>query len=426
MGEKAVLESTNAGRSTEDLVESICTKIFFSDFTVKNPKYKKENGAEREAADILIPYKETLLAFQIKAKIEKKNADQKTSVDFDRIERKVQEGIDQLQEIKKAVSNKNLCELTTSKGITIPFTCDHDKKIIGVVILDLVGEDRFPRDSRTSMFNGFTIKHGMPIHLFMREDFEEISKELDTLPDFLKYIGIREALRTRNALSPMTDELDFLGLYKSNWPMIEELLSGKYDLLVLAPDIWEGYKSRQNDIRERDRKNLPSYLVDEMISRFYLAIDFDPGVDIPGVRKSAYIQGSVDNYMRSITELASLSRLQRRAVGEALLEKAKKADAYGMGYRLILDRDNKSAILVMAFDGDRKDRVDRLYQLCSVAYCKHDLTKIMGIATEPAKESARSEDVVILDGVGFTNKKELLESAQNLFGKEAHFRVTEY
>jgi hypothetical protein len=45
------------GFEVEDLVEIICNKMFFSDFVVRNPKYKKESGLEKEAADLLVPYK---------------------------------------------------------------------------------------------------------------------------------------------------------------------------------------------------------------------------------------------------------------------------------------------------------------------------------------------------------------------------------
>jgi hypothetical protein len=44
------------GNEVEDLVEIICTKMFFSDFVVRNPTYAKSGGTEKEAADLLVPF----------------------------------------------------------------------------------------------------------------------------------------------------------------------------------------------------------------------------------------------------------------------------------------------------------------------------------------------------------------------------------
>jgi len=110
------------GKQVEDLVEVICTKMFFSDFTVRNPKYKKSNKLEKEAADLLVPFGEYLLAFQIKSKKEHKRASVKTDIDFKRIARVAQNAIDQLNTIKRVIENDWLEKLTTVKGYEIPFT----------------------------------------------------------------------------------------------------------------------------------------------------------------------------------------------------------------------------------------------------------------------------------------------------------------
>lgn len=74
---------------SEDLIEKICTKMSFSDFTVPNKKFKMPDGHEKEAADFLVPFRDVLIAFQVKSKEETKMADDKTIVDYGRIQKKV-------------------------------------------------------------------------------------------------------------------------------------------------------------------------------------------------------------------------------------------------------------------------------------------------------------------------------------------------
>ena len=83
---------TDFGKRGEELVQTICTRMFFSDFTVTNPKYTKSDRNQKEAADILVPFRNVLIAFQVKSKEEKKLSG-KTSVDYGRITKKCEDGI---------------------------------------------------------------------------------------------------------------------------------------------------------------------------------------------------------------------------------------------------------------------------------------------------------------------------------------------
>jgi len=88
---------TRKWQDVEDLVEIICTKMFFSDFVVRNPKFTKNGGVEKEAADLLVPFGKYLLTFQIKSKLEKKKASEKSDVDFNRITKIVGEAANQIK-----------------------------------------------------------------------------------------------------------------------------------------------------------------------------------------------------------------------------------------------------------------------------------------------------------------------------------------
>lgn len=414
------------GKSTEDLIEAICTKMFFSDFTVRNPIYKKASGHEKEAADFLVPFGENLIAFQVKAKEETKDAHQRTAIDHSRIQRRVNEGISQLKTIQEAVRNKRFASLKTVRGIEIPFDCSKVKKIIGVVILDLIGEERLSREDRTGILGGFGYIAKLPVHVFMRDDFQAMSEELDTVPDFTAYLETREKLWSRGILSPVTDELDLLAIYKTRVDHIQQFLSGKIGLVVITGDIWKSYQKKRGAIDKRNAYRFPSYIVDDVIQWLHTSIGFElKGIEIQQNRL-AHRQGTVEGYVSSILELASMTRIERRGIGERFLDKMQKADAGDFRYGAIVDRKKRYGYVVASSNVPREERAKRLYALCATVYCKHKLKKIIGLASEPLKARARSYDVITLNGVGFKNRWQLARQAKRMFGREEGFHVEEY
>ena len=133
---------SDRGDEAEDLVEKICHKMFLADFTVRNPKFLK-SGAEKEAADFLVPFGSTLLAFQVKSKTETKSAFEKGEKDFARIESKISVGVDQLKTIKRALKAGHLKTITNGANVTLPFEGNSSTSLIGLVVLELFGEEQF-------------------------------------------------------------------------------------------------------------------------------------------------------------------------------------------------------------------------------------------------------------------------------------------
>jgi hypothetical protein len=124
----------NKGKDIEDLVEKICTRMFFSDFTVRSQKFKNASKQEKEAADLLIPFDDVLLAIQVKTKIDNKPYSQKSKIDLARIENRIEDAVEQFKTIKRVIANSRLKELETTRGYKIPFDGKKFKKIIGIVV----------------------------------------------------------------------------------------------------------------------------------------------------------------------------------------------------------------------------------------------------------------------------------------------------
>lgn len=416
----------NRGREIEDLVEDVCKIMFLSDFTVRNPKYKKTGGREKEAADFLVPFCDHLIAFQVKSKTEIKSATDKDEKDFERINSKTEEGIAQLNTIKKALSANIILELKNSLGIDIPFDNKSVKKLIGIVIIDLIGEEIYPPKERTEIFNGFVYHKEIPVHIFLRNNFDLIATEIDTLPDFIEYLNKREILYSKQQLGTLTSELDFLAVYKTRHDLINGCLEGKCDFLVIEKGIWKQYiDTHRRKIEERNYLNKPSYFVDHIINTIHSAINYIPNIKLPPIRKDLY-PGTTKNYWETIVELSKLTRLERRTVGKSFLDRIKTADRTGYAQAL-LKLDEESALLLISTNRNRQQKTNALYNLSAIAYCHLGLKRVVGIATQPLSAKKRSYDTIVLRNVTFENHDELAERFKTSFKKPMqHFDITEY
>jgi hypothetical protein len=392
---------------------------------VRNKKEKKTRRREKEAADFLVPFYDHLIAFQVKSKTEIKSAIEKDEKDFERINSKIEEGIVQLNTIKKALNANHILELKNSLGIDIPFDSESVKKLIGVVIIDLIGEEIYPPEDRTEIFNGFVYHKEIPVHIFLRNNFDLIATEIDTLPDFIEYLNKREILYSRQQLGTLTSELDFLAIYKLNPELIEKCLEGKCDILVIEDGTWEQYNDKhRSKIEERNYLNQPSYFIDHIISTIHSAINYIPNIKLPPMKKDLY-PGTTKNYWMTIVELSKLTRLNRRSVGKTFLERIKTADSTGYA-KALLKLDEESALLLISTNRNRQQRTNALYNLSAIAYCHLGIKRIIGIATETLSSKNRSYDTIVLNNVKVKNHDELAERFETSFKGYQEVEITEY
>ncbi|NMC14662.1 MAG: hypothetical protein GYA34_17470 [Chloroflexi bacterium] len=413
------------GIEVEDMVENICTKMFFSDFVVRNPMYMKIDGTQKEAADLLVPFKNHLLVFQVKSKIEYKKASEKSEIDFGRIAKVTNSAIKQLKTIKRAIENNWLKELTTVKGYKISFVPKDYTQIIGIVVVDLIGEEKFSWDERTGFVGNYLFRHNMPIHIFTRDEFEALSTELDTLPDLVTFLDIRQLFIERRLFLLPVPILDFLVFYKTKPDEVDRILENRTNL-ILEEGMWETYLDKfASVIRRRNELNKPRYLIDAIIDYLHTSVGY---TDFDHVAKELGItgQGSIEGYLTSARELASLSRLERRILGERLLRCMKNAETQEQSYSLVMNENDASAFLVLSMSGDRSKRQSTLYLLCAMAYCYLNLNQIIGISTESLNVSFRSYDVFGLKETKILNHDELAEQAKSFFSKPYTPEVTEY
>src|SRR5262245_33964303 len=108
------------GKGAEDAVEELCRVLFLSDFTVRNPKFSKGSRPEKEEADFLVPFGTTLLAFQVKSR-SGRPASESDETYLGRIQKRIEEGVEQLKTIKRALAGGHISRLRNRVGVDLPF-----------------------------------------------------------------------------------------------------------------------------------------------------------------------------------------------------------------------------------------------------------------------------------------------------------------
>lgn len=383
------------GDMIEDLVESICTSMFFADFTVRSPKFVKEGGKELEIGDILVPFGKHLLSIQVKTRQETTLPEERNAVDWERIQRKLEEAVEQLKNVNRFLEVAGDATLTTVRGVSIPFSSKKIERVLGVVVFDLIGEEEITSEERTTIFKGFVQRQEMPVHAFMRDDFEAIAEWVDTIPDFIEYLEKRQALMKRDILVSLTSEKELLAGFLLMPKVIDDALSGKCDYLVL--DLWDHFQKDADEVQRLKAVVEPSYVVDEVIARQYESIGYDPETS-NGVKLSDYGEhGTVSVYMKAITALASLKRAERTHIGKNLIEVRQKAVGKDTGWArgFALAEEGKCIVLLATERRRDEGRTSVLHGYC-LDNLKKSFKAVIGIATEAEGAVSRSYDVCLV------------------------------
>lgn len=412
---------TDHGTAAEDLVEDICRTIFLADFTVRSPMFTKGPGRQKEAADFLVPFEETLLAFQVKSRrMEESEVD--AQVRRGRILKRIAEGIDQLKTIKVALTANRLKALRNQVSVLLPFQPAAIRNLVGLVIVELPDERSIPADDRTQVINGFARRHGIPVHIMLASDFRILSKEVDTLPDFINYLETREYYFDNGSIPPHITELDFLATYKM-FPDLRDPKS-RPNHLVIMDGMWTSYiEQHAQAIERRNKRQELSYGVDEVIEYLHTMIGYKP-YEIDFARSDDL--DDVSKYSKISIELARLNRLQRLALCKMWVSKMIRAKQQGLGYGLFLPRPNSGILVTASSERDRKERHRVLYALARMAYCHAGLSRILAVGTEPMGAEERSYEWVLMEDVTLGDAATLKQQAAEWFGAPEASHLSEF
>lgn len=411
------------GDETEHLIASIAKNVVLRDFVVQNPKFKKQNGQEKELTDLLVPFGESVISIQAKSKVVDTTKASAEVIDT-RIQKIINNAIGQLTNTKRIVDEGEVYHYKNSLGIEVPLDSPRVKNIHGLVLVNVYDQN----NAHIRIDGSFVRGKGMPIHVLDVADFYAVASEIDTIPDLIGYLSARAKLYEGNKIDDGVNELDLLVVYKTQPDVVEQVLSDDRAHLMVAPGLWGDYQSGSADaIKKRNELNRASYLVDMTIEEMAKSIDYTPLEKNP-ITGEPMLPGTIEHYWALICDLSKLKRMERRIFGNKMKEKMERANdpSYREGWFLYLTKPDEAILFYSTDTNSRQERVEKLAALAGTAYAAKDLNKIIAIGTEPIRGHGRSLDVILYKDVEITNKEQLKEQAKRMFDDGSHYEGYEY
>jgi hypothetical protein len=401
----------NIGGSIEEVVESICTRSFFADFTIKSPKYYKRNGQEKEAADLLIVFKETLVAIQIKSKELDSAPNQPSIIELMRASRAIDKAIRQFRGLVEAMLNPDFKSFVNGRGIEIDFDQSQITEIVLIVIFAPVAKEG-ANNPATIRFDVTCYPEGeIPLHLFTLAQFSMLAKLMDTLPDFLLYLMARSAFHKEKLIPPDTDPVDEWALITFERKRVVEILQKR-----AFTDLSGLFRRHEISLARLERHEKPSYFVDTLIEEIYAAIGSGLPVD-PRFNLIAE-PNSLDAYHLVIPHLAKLNRDERGRLGEFLLKILMRCQKQEIAFRgFKFSEQSDEAYVVLAAKRERDERRIALTNVAIAMGLKLKAKTVVGLAVGHNWPESPTFDVLITDVSKANVDADFLRRAAEAFGQ---------
>lgn len=313
------MDAKEKGDQGEDAVNEIAFGTYLKYWCYPNPK--DELGDKKEICDLLIHFKSTLIIFSVK----NYSFDGNYSRYFNNT-------------LKKAVSQIQGAERKLLNGTRLISIKHPDKEIEEIDPKSIHEIQRVVVNLNTTPLfypGGKLTKKGEYAHILNWDSFLRLVIELDTIPDFIEYLKVREqSFRNRELLIMTGEESDYdsntgIQLFKHNDPIdptkkSKIMLSGsELDLLAdyyfndrkfnshitsnqfngMSYEMdgkWEDYLQR-DEVVNKKKDDKYSYFVDEFVKREVL------------------YQTSKQN-LELAAELLSMSRFERRILGKQFFD----------------------------------------------------------------------------------------------------------
>jgi hypothetical protein len=400
------------GREVEDVVEKLCSDAFSPDLIVRSPKYKKA-GIEKEAADILVTLGQTSLVIQVKTRIlPPGNEVDLGEVETARFTRMIGKALDQFRALLEAINAPGFGAFLNVRGLPINFE-KTQKRTVLMVIYAVVLSDGTRPDFKLQLTKSCQTDYALSIHLFSLEKFEILTRFLNTFPDFLNFLQLREDLQAVGLIDQMADPVDVWALVNFEKAQVTAAIASK-----IPPKIDGLWLRHQESLERLDKLEQPGYFVDWLIAGLH-ANSGNVGTVHPYIANSPRLEekpGSLEAFQRTAPYLAKLNRRERAELTEQLFIRIERSqdgmDSFG-GVRFEKQED---AYFVMSCIGSRADRQLALHNLgCGLA-CKLKVGRVVCIGTGPKGPMDDGCDVIVVENETGEFSEEIKKLADSCFG----------
>jgi hypothetical protein len=407
----------NLGKSIEDVVENLCHRSFFADFTIRSPKYYKLNGQEKEAADLLVVFEDRLVAIQVKSKQIDPSGQRDSQTEAKRVTKTVDEAIRQFRGLAEALKNEEFTSFINGRGIKIQFNKDQIKNVVLIVVFAPVCADNKAEPVRVLFDETCCPDSPISIHLFTLEQFSLLLTLLDTLPDFLTYLDVRWLLHEEKLISSSCDPIDEWALITFERKKLLEILHKRQFV-----DLSGMYQRHSSSVKTLERREKLSYLVDRLLQHLYDCI----GIKMPVDPKFNLLAepNTYESYKLVIPYLARLNREKRSRLAEFLMNKLMDCKKKPLAFRgFKFDENSDEAYLIVASTFEREDRRVALLNLARGMAYKLRAKTVVGIAVGHDWFETQELDVAVVDTSKDIVDNALMEIVQQTFGKASNVEL---
>ena len=341
------------GKNAEEFVHQLAHRTFMRDWCYLNPYFLDSKKQKKEICDLLILFEKTLIIWQVKS-LKLKDGKYK--------ERKVEKNLKQLLGAKRLLlEGKKDVVTVDSYGNKIEFHKNNIQHIY--LISSLIGE-------KEAHYCPLEIYENNNIHVFNFEATCIVMSELNTITDFVNYLGEKEKILHTKTSIFAESEKDVLAFYLINNRSFSSLCQASF--VVFDRGQWDKLKSKP-EYQKKKKEDENSYWWDGLIERTHYC---------------------GREYKTIAQEMARFTRFERRCLGKYFIDalnKAKKQikEHNNFGYetfRRVLFCDKLGVSFSFIFTSrsmDRNERKSFLIYYCQIVKKKFDWNKkIIGIATE--------------------------------------------
>jgi hypothetical protein len=360
----------------EDFVEQLCTLPLGKDFLFRGQMYRTKDG-DVELCDLLLLLDDTAVLMEVKTALRDKKEGWTDEQWSEWANKRMEKALSQMERGCNALLTGQVKQVENERQGVVAVDPARLKHVYGVIVVDHPTLDKWGKGPSFSV-NGRTISILTTTH----EELQHLLVELSTPGDFADYMQAREAFFAKNMMMGIS-ELDLLAFYKGDPDEFNRHVAEK-DLVIIGEGCWDEF-AKLDARKQRTELDKYSYAVDAMLDILYEG----RRAKLPHIEerraKMGQDAGAGDKYVVIATELARIRRMDRRVIGNKLLEKSRKCveQKRDRWFASAPERRQGPAFVFLVSTNDREKRMRSLEVATWGGKLSMNARRIIGIATEP-------------------------------------------
>lgn len=412
------------GDAGEDFVEWLCQSPFGKDFLFRSPKYRGDEG-DIELCDLLLLLDDTAILFEVKTAMLDKKQGWTDEQWAEWANKRLTKAMSQIERGCKALLGGLVKHVVNDRQGKVSVDPSRIKHIYGVAVVDHPALEKWGRGPSVTV-NGRMVSVLTTTH----EELQHFVTELSTAVDLANYLQARAAFFAKHMMLGIS-ELDLLAFYKGDPDAFAQQVA-ELDMIIVGEGSWIEF-AKLEARKRRVELDKYSYVVDAIIDTLHEGRN----ANLPHIeeRRAKLGQGKEDDdrYIVITTELARTRRMDRRVIGNKLLEKSQKCVAEGRDRSFVFpsSRGPDPSFVFLVSTEDREKRMKSLEVATWSGKLSMNARRIIGIATEPITEGRGfSVDVFMIDQDPAIDRKiippDVQKDLESRFGVPRRTQETEF